>query len=114
MKYVRITLEITVDSLASSAAKYFRCVIGFPRQDVLANQDFLGDTLINRLNSVDLKEFSLKEDFNMPVGGTSGAVDTSIPGIIKLTKTFKINQKISWPTNSSVGYTSPVEIRRIP
>lgn len=48
------------------------------------------------LGAPNLKEFNVKEDYVCPIGGSVGSVDTAVPGIIKITKTFAVNKRISW------------------
>lgn len=102
-----------VGALSSTAAKYMRVIIGYPRVDDVASEASM-PTLGSSIASPDLKTFKVKEDFNCPIGGTSGAVDTSIPGIIKFIKIFKLNERLTWPNDSDSSAALPQELKKIP
>ena len=66
------------------------------------------------LGSPNLKTMVVKEDYTVPIGGSVGAVDTAVPGMIKITKTFLVNKKITWDAEKNDMEALPIELRSIP
>ena len=127
MKYIRVNIEIEpfytgADNLTTN--KYLRVICGYPRNDDAdlgegvnaalpgAGLNWAGDT--GYLGSANLKTMVVKEDYTVPIGGSVGAVDTAVPGMVKITKTFLVNKKITWDKVYTDVDTPPVELRSIP
>lgn len=86
-----------------TSAKYMRVIEGFSRRNDNDSEENMPvgvgiayDTDTGFLGSPNLREFVVKGDYVTPIGGSVGAVDTAVPGIIKISKTYVVNKRISW------------------
>lgn len=82
-----MNVEFTNDGINPPDFNFMRIVVARPRDNPLLSADFDNSKPLAPPN---INKMTVLEDFAMPIGGNSLAGSEAVPGIVRVTKTFKV------------------------
>lgn len=102
MRYIKLEYEGSYDSSTNSGSfPYIRILILKDREGLVTSNTLPTETL----GTVNTSRFHVYEDFTVPINSsfTQASTDAS-PGIVRITKTFKIMKSATYAGGSFQGY----------
>lgn len=102
MRYIKLDFECSYDATTNTGTyPYLRVLIVKDREGVVTSSTLPTDTL----GLPNTSRFHIYEDFTVPINSnfTQASTDTS-PGIVRITKTFRIMKSATYAGGSFQGY----------